>query len=280
MTLTRLSERRFTIGGSECAAACGVNPYDSRVALWARKTGRLPAPQESEAMLWGTLIEPLILDVLSRHGFALLPAPDDGFRDDERPWMVGHPDAFAEKDGRRYVVDAKTTSSWNAHAWDDNGAPIQYVLQLHHYMHLTGDDVGLLACLVGGQRLHLRIVERDEAVRGLMLLGLREFAEYVQSDSPPPPDGSDSAADTLRALHPAGTQERVRLDRAGMAAVARLRELERQYQAVKRQRDEQKQTVQMLMGDAEVAVALNDDVVAKWTTYERQGKPARRFTVA
>ncbi len=280
MTVTDLATRRVTVGGSEAAAACGVDPYRSRVNLWARKRGLISEPEPSEAMEWGTLIEPVILGVLaSEYGYETWAGSE--FRDDDRPWCVGHPDAFArEGDGPAIVVDAKTTSGWNAQAWAPDDAPTAYVLQLQHYMHLTGLDRGLLACLIGGQRLELRTVNRDEHAIGLMLALEAEFVGLCTSGTWPDPVGSSSDADTLRAMFPAGeTGKSVRLDRAGMRLVDEYRIVDRAYQRSKTQRDALKQRLQVLMGDAEVAESLGGDVLAKWTTYMRQGQPARRFTI-
>lgn len=279
MTVSRLADRRFTVGGSEAAAACGVNPYDSRVALWARKTGRVPATAENEAMLWGKLIEPVILDVLENHGYSCWAGSE--FRDDGRPWMVGHPDAFGREvcgDGSLFVVDAKTSGPWSAGAWDDDGAPVAYVMQLLHYMHLTGCDHGLLACLIGGQRLEVRTVERDDEAIAMMLRAEEEFVTYCRRDVPPPPRGSESDAAALRVMFPGEQGKSVRLSRQTLALVHEYRDRHRQLQAVKRQCDELKQSIQLAMGDAEVALSLSDEVAAKWTVYQREGKPARRFT--
>lgn len=284
-----MSAATFTVGGSEAAAACGVDPYQSRVMLWARKTGKIPPTPENEAMRWGKLLKGVILGVLEMdHGFEFLPsyvmtAEPGGaleYSDRECPWMIGHPDAFAVKDGRTYVIDAKTAGPWIQHSWDDGDAPTAYICQLQHYMHLTRCDVGLLACLVAGQRLHLRTVERDEKIIELLLQGEEEFVGFCERDEPPPPAGAESDSDALRAMFPGEQGKRVKLDRTQMALVHELRLRERAYQNCKRQRDEAKQAVQLVMGDAEVAVNLADEVVCRWTTYERQGKPARRFTVA
>jgi putative phage-type endonuclease len=268
----------FTVGGSEAAAACGVNPYESRVMLWARKTGKLPPVQESEAMTWGKRLEQTIFETLLQdYGMNIWKGGE--FRDESRPWMIGHTDAFVrDLDSPATVVDIKTTSGWGSAAWAEGDAPTQYIVQLHHYMHLTGLDDGLLACLVGGQRLELRHVPRDDRIIDLMLAAEEEFVGFCERDEPPPPVGSDSDAEALRGMF-GGGGERVRFDKQTLALVAELRERSRQLEVVKRQHAELKQAVQLAMGDAETAVDLNGETVAKWTTYQRDGKPQRRFTV-
>jgi putative phage-type endonuclease len=270
----------YTVGGSEAAAACGVDPYRSRVNLWARKRGLIPEPPQTEAALWGILLQPVVLSVLGNaHGFEVEEA-DAEFRDPERPWMVGHPDAFGHKDGASYVIDAKTTGGWNANQWGEDDAPTAYICQIQHYLHLTGLERGLLACLLGGQRLVLRTVHRDEKTIALILTLEEEFVEMCQSGEWPEPVGSTSDTETLRAMFPAGNPGKtVTLDPGALAALAEYRKVERVYQRVKVQRDELVQRLKIAIGDAEVAETPAGEIAARWTTYTRLGEVKRRFTI-
>lgn len=264
------ARRALTIGGSEAAAACGVDPYRSRVMLWAEKTGRVER-ESGEAATWGKLLEPVIYAELERRGFALMPAPEGGFKDDERPWLTGHPDGFAELDDQPALLEVKTAGVWTGREWQaDAGAPLAYLVQLHHYFELTGYDLALLAVLIGGQRLETRIVRRDDAVIERMLEREDDFVEHVKRDSPPPPNGSDSAKDALSALYPASVPGKaVRLDRDGWAEYRTLKARREQRDAVEAQVAELEQRLKVRIGDAEAAVSPHDDVVARWTSYER-----------
>lgn len=44
-----LEVRRKGIGSSDCAAACGLNPYMSMLELWMIKTGRIQQNIEDES---------------------------------------------------------------------------------------------------------------------------------------------------------------------------------------------------------------------------------------
>lgn len=61
-----LAVRRTGIGGSDAAAAIGLNPYMSALELWLDKTGRadgLPRPDPDDTTsptYWGTLLEPIV----------------------------------------------------------------------------------------------------------------------------------------------------------------------------------------------------------------------------
>jgi putative phage-type endonuclease len=293
------TRRRDKIGGSDAAAACGVDPYRSRVMLWAEKTGRVTRA-ETEAMRWGKLLEPVVFAELERQGFDVMPAPDVEWAQDGLPWLVGHPDGFVDLDGQRCVLEIKTSNVFAGHDWtSDAGAPLSYLVQVHHYMAVTECPAALLACLVGGQRLELREVRLDVDVVEAMLEREADFLGYVRRDSPPPPDGSDSARDAIRALHPESSGKTIRLDRATWEACKELRARKSQLDAVKRQAAELQQVVELAMGDAETAVSPLDTPAARWpnvvskrfdTTRFRQDHPAlydeyavakttRRFTV-
>src|SRR5436309_2038443 len=94
MTVTPL--RTFTIGGSDAAAAAGIDPHKSRMKLWLEKRGVIPV-EESEAMRWGKLLEPVIFEELREREldpqhFTLVAG------DKKRPWCIGHPDGLVTLD--------------------------------------------------------------------------------------------------------------------------------------------------------------------------------------
>jgi predicted phage-related endonuclease len=278
MTVVVLDARRTqTIGGSEAASACGVDPYRSRIMLWAEKSGRVEREQ-AEHMLWGNLLEPVIFAELERRGYEVMPAPADGFREG---WLTGHPDGFIPIDGEAGILEVKTAGAWSAQAWhEEAGAPLPYLMQLHHYFALTSREVGLLACLVGGQRLELRTVERDDAVIARMLELEGEFLDYLKRDEPPPPNGSDSANDALRALYPEGGGGVVRLDKAHWKIKRELDGLREQEEAIKRQKAEREQRLKAFMGDAEEAISPFDTPACKWTAYERTSLDTKALKAA
>lgn len=56
-----LKARKRGIGGSDAAAALGMSPWKTQLELYLEKRGELMAPDiDSEAMLWGRVLEPVI----------------------------------------------------------------------------------------------------------------------------------------------------------------------------------------------------------------------------
>jgi putative phage-type endonuclease len=264
------SRRPLSIGGSEAAAACGLDPYRSRVMLWLEKTGRV-ARAETEAMRWGRALEPAILAEVVRRGYDYDPPPPEGITDPARPWLVGHPDGFTVIDGWPAVLEVTTANAYAGREWrEDAGAPLGYIVQCQHYLELTGYAFALLACLVGGQRLELRVVHRDDdAIRRVLQLEA-SLLEHVRRDEPPPPDGTDSAAEALAALYPESQPgEVVRLDVAGWREYETLRARREQLGVLEQQVAALEQRLKARIGDASAAIGPNDEPVAKWTSYRR-----------
>lgn len=260
--------RRYTLGGSDVAAAVGIDPHRSPVMLWAEKTGRYVRP-DTEAMEWGTRLEPLIWQVLDERGFELVPAPAGGFQDTERKWLVGHPDGFTVLADQAAVLEVKTAGAWAHRAeWNGGGVPVHYQAQAQTYMHLTGRERALVACLVAGQRLELHELDRDQSAIDTMLVLLDDFAMHLRSDRPPTPDGSESSRAAVIALFPEHEPGKVhRLTGAEWSDVRELRARREQLDAVKEQVAELENRLKLAMGDAETAVSPHDTDALHWRTF-------------
>jgi putative phage-type endonuclease len=258
--------RRFTVGGSDCGAAAGVNPYLSPIGLWAIKTGRIEQPA-SEAMEWGTRLQLPIMDALASRGYDVRDAFDSEPLVSERyKWATGSPDGYTTEAGERAVLEIKTASVW-AHrsGWDDD-LPPHYAAQGQWYMMLTGLRRCVFAVLVGGQRLEVRTVNRSDHAIRLLLAECERFHSHLVNDTPPRPDASSSSRDALAALFPQGTADKVvRLTRTQMRTLDELRTLKAKAAALDNQIAERENVLREAMGDATVAISPADDEVVRWS---------------
>lgn len=279
MTVVQLPTR-FTIGGSEAAAAAGIDPHRSRVGLWLEKTGRVER-EETEAMRWGKLIEPTVVNVLeSEHGYSIVSGPEL-LGDPERPWLNGHPDGFVVGNDPM-LLEVKTVGQWAKREWgrsDGNGhvhgesevrarqphsVPLAYVAQVQHYLHLTGLDRALLAVLVGGQRLELTEIERtDRWITTLIELEQEFYERYLLRDEPPPVRHDD--VDNLARMFPEHKPGRkVRLAPDALVVLRELRSRTAQKDAIERQCEELRNQLKATIGDAETALDAQGDEVIHW----------------
>lgn len=261
----RRDSRSLTVGGSDAAAAAGIDPWCSRVMLWLEKTGRVER-RETEAMAWGTALEPLIWTALEDRGYDLFPADADGLADPEREWLIGHPDGFTVVNEHRAVLELKTAGAFAFRAGWDDAPPVQYVAQAQLYMHLTGCLWTLVAVLVGGQRLDVFEVRRDERAIRLLLEAAERFHWHLVTDTAPPPDGSDSAREALLALYPQARPESVvRLLGDDWKALLELRHRKAQLAALKALISPLENQLRAAMGDAELALSPHDAEVIRYT---------------
>jgi predicted phage-related endonuclease len=269
-----------TIGGSDAAAAAGIDPYCSRVMAWVYKTGRAERP-ETEAMRWGTRLQPLVFEELRERGIEAWECSegyrDKGLADHDHPWRVGHPDGFAQDDNGPYaVVEVKTTNGWAHRAAE--GVPLHHVAQLQHYLYLTGLQRGLLAVLVNGQHLEVHEVARNDAAIDLLMAAEERFHWHCVTDTQPPLTDADT--DAVKALWPQAVEgRRVRLDAEAMRDLAELRARREQAKAIEAQVTALENRLKARMGDTEVAVSPTDDEVLRWTNVGTRRLDSKRLAV-
>ncbi len=198
-----LEVRKQGIGSSDAAAAVGLCPYKSQLELWMEKTGRAvrgEEPGQDSPMYWGTLLEPLVAAAYTerterkvRRVNAVLQHPTYSFMlaniDRE---VVGVPDV--------QILECKTAGEFGSRLWRD-GVPEYVQLQVQHQLAVTGKQAADVAVLLCGQKLEVHRIERDEEVISRLIVLEARFWEHVTQDTPPPADGSESAARALRSLY-------------------------------------------------------------------------------
>lgn len=200
--------RRTGIGGSDAGAILGLSSYASALSVWEEKRGLAPPFPVSERMVWGSRLERAILDGYAEDtGRRIRKGGRQMLRHPELPFVIGHPDALAED----RLVEVKTTARLDERWGPDGSAdvPPHVYAQVQHYMVLTGKRLADVAALEGGRQLHLYTVPEDLDWQAALIEAERDFWQLVETGQPPPPDGSDSARETLRRLYPRGIPEEI-----------------------------------------------------------------------
>jgi putative phage-type endonuclease len=278
MTGTNIdTHRREKIGGSEAAAACGVDPYRSRLMLWYEKTHGVER-DESEAMRLGTLLQPAVAEIAGERGYEIMPAPADGFTHPDLPWMIVHPDGFCSVNGERGIAEIKTRGTgWTD---DDERSLYAYIMQVQHGMEVTGLDVGLLAVLHGGHgglRLELREIERDQELIDRMVELELEIVDAVRTETPPKARGAKSDSEAVKLMFPSADDSAIRATGEAWTWVKEARLLKEQRDECDRQYKERVQNIQVYMGQAEQLVSPFDDQVVRWPSVTEHRFNAKDF---
>ena len=146
-----LAYRNLGIGGSDASVVCGANKYKSPVELWMEKVGQATPKEAGEAAYWGTKLESLIRDEFALRSGLKVILVNQILRSKEYPFM------FANLDGvcrcptyGKCIFEAKTANAFKAGEWEGDSVPHEYILQIQHYLCVTGYNGAYVAALVGG----------------------------------------------------------------------------------------------------------------------------------
>ena len=174
------------------------------------------------------------------------------------------PSTRAPADDGPGVVEIKTTSAWQASEWRGPGAGRPDVPG-DDYLAVTGLRWSLVAALIGGQRLVVHRVERDDELIDDLLAIEARFWQSVLDREAPEPDGSDATTRVLARLFDVdpGRVEEVTWAEAG-PLVARAREAKARQKAAETDRAEAENGLKVIMGGAELLVDTDGNTLARW----------------
>lgn len=262
-TLSRdewLEVRKHGIGSSDAAAAVGLNPYKSQLELWMEKTGRdadLPKPDPHDTtapVYWGTLLEPIVAASYTQQTGRRVRKVNAVLQHPDKPWMLANIDREVIGAGDVQILECKTAGEFGARLWKD-GVPEYIQLQVQHQLAVTGKQAADVAVLLCGQQLQVHRIQRDAMLIAKLIALQERFWQYVTSDTPPPVDGSDSAATVLQYLYPRDTGEQLDFsqDSQMSALFTDLEEARFQTDKYKQLEEQFKQQIQQAMGEASKA---------------------------
>ena len=265
-----LDWRRKGIGGSDASVVCGVNKYKSPVELFMEKTGVSPPAEAGEAAYWGRQLESLVkAEFTKRTGIEVISV-NKLLQSKEYPYMLANLDGVCKHPSYgKCIFEAKTASAYKSGEWEDD-IPIEYLLQLQHYLAVCSDFTGAyIAVLIGGNTFKYRFVERDEELISMLVQREGDFWEHVQLDIPPSLDGSEASAKYLsKRFSNAIPKSKVRLPETAI-------ELIRQYDEACANGDqfiEQKQRSENLLKEmlGEHETGYIGDRVITWKTVNQE----------
>lgn len=274
-----LEARRRGIGGSDVSAIMGLNPYRSALSIYMDKVGAVPvdASEMSEQAYWGTVLEePIARRFAELHPELTVRRNNNILINSDYPFAIANIDREIRDGNETYGLEIKTVGIRSAKFWEDNDVPLAYVLQVSHYMLVTGWQKFIIAALVGGQKYIERTVERDEDIIQTLVAREREFWQMVQDQTPPEADGSVNYAEILKSMYPEALKGKVINLPMEMSSVLDsyksldelVKDAKEQFDELTRKRDMFKQAIVRTMGDAERAVLGNTEI-----TYKNVSRP-------
>lgn len=195
-------KERWRIGGSECSAILGMNPYKTNVDLWEEKTGLVvPADISGKPYVqYGTYAEYHLRELfrLDFPQYAVEYVENNMWVNDIYPFAHASLDGWlTDEDGRKGVLEVKTTNvmaSIQKERWTDK-VPDNYYCQALWNLGVTEFDFLILKAQLryeGAKGVYLQTrhyhIERSEVQSDIDYLFGKgsEFWEYVKARKKPP----------------------------------------------------------------------------------------------
>jgi putative phage-type endonuclease len=212
-------------------------------------------------MFWGTLLEPIVAAHYTKRTGNRVRKVNAVLQHPEHPWMLANLDREVTGTADVQILECKTAGLNGARLWRD-GVPEYVQLQVMHQLAVTGKQAADVAVLVCGQELRVHRIQRDETMIGQLIELEARFWEHVQTDTPPPADGSESSDMALRALYPHDSGETLDLSGdLGLSAVfSDLMAIRQVIADREKQEALLKQQIQQRMGSATKAVFETGEV--------------------
>ena len=245
------NDRTGYIGGSDIAAVLGLSRWKTPLQVWAEKTGNL-IPEDIGHKLHvrlGIKLEATVCDLFTEETGKKVARVNEALVHPKYPFLRGMIDRRVV--GEKAILEAKTTSSWNAEKWEgDDNIPQDYILQTMFYMELAGAERGYLACLVGNQHFHVKTIERDDKLQKEIIAKAVDFwTRYIEPKIMPTMITSRDA-ETLYSLYPLGDEgEAIELDDTANAIIESLQGMAADEKALKAQIEKSKNELKVMLKD-------------------------------
>ena len=260
-----LNWRTSGIGGSDVSIIFGLNKFRSVYQLWLEKTGQvIPVEEENDYTHFGTILEPIVKAEFTRRTGLKIRSRNAILQSEEYPFMLADLDGVIYENGEMCIFEAKTASTYKKEIWEE-GVPVEYQLQIQHYMAVTGAKKTYIAALVGGNQFFYYDVFRDEELINIIIQVEKEFwQENVKQGIEPAPDGSEATTKYLNQKYSNSNGNAVELPPDALDLCVSYENLSEQLKAVEKRRDAVANQLKAYLKENEVGIV--GDRKISWKT--------------
>lgn len=290
-----LAARQTGIGGSDVAAILGLSKWRTPLSVYLEKRGESAPQDDNESMLWGRVLEPVIRQQYADRTGRAVHVPSELIRSAARPWMIANLDGMTDCGRVVEIKTARTSMGWGDPGTDE--IPHDYLLQVQHYMAVTGFAVCDVAVLIGGSDFRMYEVPADLELQDMLSQAEAQFWETVQRGEPPAPV---SYADVQAMFGRASKAATVEASNDALSALERIRKASEAVKLLEEDIERDKALVMAELGEADTLVS-GGFTVATWKAaaaprrldsksfkaahpdiyaqFETTGTPSRRFLI-
>lgn len=256
-----LKLRTNGIGGSDVSIIAGINPFKSVYELWLEKTGQKePEQTDSEYAHFGTLLEPIVRKEFTERTGIKVRQKHMLLQSVRYPWMYADLDGVINQNGEPAIFEAKTASAYKEDVWKEE-VPAEYVLQIQHYMCVTGAGRTYIAALVGGNHFYYHVIERDDDMIAKIVAMEKFFWETnVKGGIEPVPDGSDATTEYFNTRFSTSNGETISLPDDALSVCDEYELISAQLKELEKKKSEAANKLKNYLKEAETGIVGNRTV--------------------
>lgn len=189
----------------------------------------------------------------------------------EHEFMLANVDGIVtDHEGRKCIFEAKTASAYKLDQWKDDEIPESYMLQIQHYIAVTGYERAYIAVLIGGNTFKYTVVDKDEELISMIMQIEKQFWDYVTSDIAPEVDGSESCTNMLNNLYASSKKgNSIILPDEAQTIIEEYNKNKEQESYYTEKKNECVNKLKSLIEENEVAKINNSTITWKSSTSER-----------
>lgn len=258
-----IKNRNAGIGGTDAAAILGLNPYKTALDVWMEKTGRTEIQElDNKYTYWGKILESIVADEYAKLCKCKIKKVNKTVTHKKYSWMFGHLDRKVI--GEKKFLECKTTSAYRKNAWGNEGSdyvPDEYLIQVQHYLAITGYESADLAVLIGGNDFKIYNIVKDDALITTLIERLREFWEKnIQENIPPEPVSVIDATNLWRT----NTEEIIIATDEQLSLVNEIRKLSFEISSLEKAKDEKRTELCKAIKNSAVIMDIKGKILATW----------------
>jgi len=274
--------RKGKIGGSFAGAINGTNPWMFPFDVYELVLGLKPPKDlsDNEAVKAGIMFEDGVGKLfMDKTGIKIRMASKTI---NSKKWPIAQAHIDAKVVGEKVGVEIKTTASWNASNWGEEMSrdiPPNYLDQINHYLYVTGWDYWWCVVLIGGNKLQVYKIERDEKQISELIQKEKDFwNNHILKKIPPEPMSAEEAM--LQFPESSEELEEIKATPLLMNLIATGQDLRKKESEIKAQKSENNKDIMNHMKSAAVIVAEDGRRVATWISGTKSGLDQKALKLA
>ena len=200
-----------------------------------------------------------------RKGIKVIPVKQI-LQSKEHPFMLANLDGVCRCPVHgKCVFEAKTANAFKAGEWEGDAVPQEYLLQIQHYLCVTGYNGAYIGTLIGGNSFQSKFIKRDDELISMLIRYERDFWMHVQDGVPLPPDDSKACGEFLSRQYPGSIpKSKITLPDNVVDLIRQHGIADEQMEIYKKQKRQAENTLKQMLGEHEMGIV--GDGYVKWST--------------